>query len=251
MMKKIDLDQLIDESISEEVDSIPPPLLSSSEAWERLQQQRNQKTKRISPNMKALIYAASIALIIFTATFSVPQNSSAFSKFTEYFYQIQDSVVQIFIGTGVIDERNSDYPSTGIDQQLQEMLIKNMSLEDARNETSFLIKVPSYVPIGYSLVDVTVFYFEGEQSNNIYLNYSSDESRFTLNIKEIEDQFGFGSTFSEAGSEIEDILINGHPASLITYDTGKKRLVWTTSIYFLSLEGEISREDIIAIAESF
>ncbi|OIJ18889.1 hypothetical protein BKP45_15280 [Anaerobacillus alkalidiazotrophicus] len=243
-----DLDELIQESIREEIDHTPQPPISTSKAWEQLQQRRNMK-KKLKNNHNKLIYIAAAAFILITLSFAAPKSGSAFFNFTEFFHRIQDSVVQLFIK---VEDTNDDLnaPSfEGYEIIDQDLFIDTISLEEAKEVTSFQIIIPSYLPENYILKDVTVLRLGDQKSDDIILNYQLNDIEFKINIKYTGGNFGFGSTFSEKDTTIEDVMIKNHPATLIL-SNHENTLIWTNQDFFFSIEGNLLREEMIKIAES-
>lgn len=251
-----DMDRLIEEAIKEEFNSITPPM-STNEAWEMFNKRREQK-KRKNKSIKILtifnkkfVYVVSSIIIVISLFALAPQNGAAFSKITEIFNKIQGNVVQLFIKVGGSEE-NENGPSSDEFTVIEgsEVISEQMNLEQAQQETEFPIIVPKRLPSGVHLKNVTVLKKANIKSKEIYLNYMGSDNQFTIREMVVGNRFGFGASFDQEDTKVEEININGHKANLIKYKNGFMGLVWITQNHYLSIEGNITKEQIIRIAES-
>ena len=78
----------------------------------------------------------------------------------------------------------------------------------------------------------------------------SDDIKFTIRQMKIDQAFGLGAFADQDDIRITDITINGHVGNLIKHKNGMIELLWITNSYYLSIDGFISEEEIVKIAES-
>jgi hypothetical protein len=247
-------DQLIEEAVHEEFNSINSPI-SSEEAWEIFVKRRNQKRqnnnviRRIFPSKKFVYLASSI--LIFIGLIWAPQSGAAFSKLTEIFNKVQDNVVQLFVKVGSSTERE-DGPDSDevIFNEGSGVISKQMSLEEAQKATLFSILVPKSVPSEFDLKNVIVIKKSDEKSKEIYLNYVGSKKEFKIREMVVGDEFGLGATFDQEDTEVVEVNINGHPATLLKYKKNYTGLVWVTQNFYYSIEGNLTEGEILLIAES-
>jgi hypothetical protein len=247
-------DQLIKESVHEEFNSINSPI-SSEEAWEIFVKSRNQKrqnnnVKRRIFLPKKFVYLAS-SILIFIGLIWAPQSGAAFSKLTEIFNKVQDNVVQLFVKVGSSTE-SEDGPDSNevIFNEGSGVISKQMSLEEAQKATLFTILVPKSVPSEFDLKNVIVIKKSDEKSNEIYLNYVGGKKEFKIREMVVGDEFGLGATFDQEDTEVAEVNINGHPATLLKYKKNYTGLVWITQNFYYSIEGNLTEKEIFLIAES-
>lgn len=248
-----EIDLLIKEVIQSEIENIPPPM-PVNKAWEQLETKLNAQqsySKRLPFYKYKMFYAVAIILISLIIFIS-PQTSGAYSKLVEVFQNVQENVTQLFI-------KVSDKAPSGEELSLSddiymieepEMVSYEMSIEDAQQETSFIIKQPKFVPEGYILENVTVFKSQIELSNEIFLNYSGKKGNFDINQKLLEESFSGGVTINNDDAQIDSVDIQGLSASLLQYHSGFLELIWVTESHYYSISGTLSRDEIIEIAES-
>jgi hypothetical protein len=231
--------------------------MSTNEAWEIFNKRREQKRRKKKsikiPTIfnKKFAYLASSIIIVISLFTLAPQNGAAFSKLTEIFNKIQGNVAQLFIKVGGSEE-NENGPSSDEFTLIEgsEVISEQMNIEQAQSETSFPIIIPKWVPSDYYLKNVTVFKKTNKKSQDIYLNYQGDQKEFTIREVAIGNEFGLGAMVDQEDTKLEEVNINGYSATLLIYKNGFMGLAWTTQNHYLLIEGFLSKEQIVKIAES-
>ena len=247
-----DADLLIKKAIRNEMENSPPPL-PTDEAWKQLEAKLKdqQPSSSHSPFLKSkLFYAVAIIFISLIILLS-PQSSSAYSTFVEVFQKVQENVTQLFIKVEGDSPSGDKLPSTDdiyiIDD---EMISRELSLEDAQEGTAFIIKQPKIVPEGYTLKNVTIFKSDNEKSDDITLNYEGSEGYFNMNQKLFGESFSAGITVDNEDAQIDSIDIHGRSANLLQYKDDFLELIWVTEDHYYSISGTLSKEEIVEIAKS-
>ncbi|QYR23766.1 DUF4367 domain-containing protein [Paenibacillus sp. sptzw28] len=253
--EKYDFDHLIRNAIHDEIKDSPLPDLSTSDAWQQLNQSlyRSKKLGNKTDFPKKIMYAACLLFLFVALVTEIPQNGYAFGKITEIFHKIKGSTVQLFIKVGNPEIKDKDAPSNDFSiVQGSEVTSEQMSLEEAQKDTAFSIIVPEGISSEFVLKHVTVVKKQNEKkSKEIYLNYEGQDQRvFTVTEKEIDNQFGSGEIADQDDTKIEEINLNGQTATLFLFKDGKTRLIWTIPSHYFSIEGQITKEEIIQIAKS-
>lgn len=247
-----DFDQWIEEAIREEFQNSPPPPLTTSQAWEQLNQQLNGSRlhKNKWPFFKSKLFYAASALGILILILWNPPNGSAFAKLTDMFYKTQGSIAQLFISVGNLPENDENAPPEEFYIiEGSETTSETVSLEEAQKMTAFTIKIPEYVPADFALESVTVEKPKNALSDNIYVNYKGDQRTFTINEYMIHEAFGAGKMVDKEDTKIEEVNIHGQKGSLFTYKNDTLELIWVTPNYYFTISGDLTREEIIRIAE--
>ncbi|MFK4997553.1 DUF4367 domain-containing protein [Bacillus sp. N9] len=114
----------------------------------------------------------------------------------------------------------------------------------------FPIRIPKYVPDGFQLEQATVLRKEGEKGKEIYVNYISNDRGFIITELAVEDQFGFGAALDADDVSVEELFIHGQIANLITYKNDHRQLIWMTQTHYFSIEGALTKEEMMEIAQS-
>ncbi|MFJ7934021.1 DUF4367 domain-containing protein [Sporosarcina sp. NPDC096371] len=247
--KKQNLDQLIRESLEEDMMEFPPPTLSSTEAWERMETARREirqssRGKRLPK--KAILAVASIFMVLGVAAY--PQEGGAHSRWSEIFHQVQGSVVQVFGGSGEPIDNPSEESGFFVIED-SEPVMREMDLREAQKVADFTIHVP-VVPSGFRLDKVMVMQ-EGEQmSNEVYLHYVKGKSEFIVAEKKLNGQYAFGAAADSEDTEVEEVSINGQTANILSFKDGVRRITWMTQTSYLYIEGKLTKKEIVEMAQS-
>ncbi|MBO0994119.1 DUF4367 domain-containing protein [Bacillus sp. SD088] len=251
------LDQLIKEVINEEMEQTPTPTYSSGEAWEKLEEARKKHPVRQPKSFKKVwMYAASILVILASVTLFSTSQGLASPTLTQFFQEAQGKMAHLFLKVGE-DTGFGNPPQTGesedgpvvVESEFESL---QMSLQDAQQETAFPIAVPIYIPKAYHLENVTVMKEEDELSTDILLHYEgTDEKGFVINQKVVAEAFGMGAVFDNEDAKMENIIVNGQQAQLVTIQDDFSELFWVKDdqMYY-SISGDLSKQEIIEIAES-
>lgn len=252
--EKPNLDKLIEETVREQIINSSPPPVAVTDAWEQVKQRldasRNHSKLDISWQKK-MVYAASVLLVFIGLTALLSQQSFAFTRLTDIFLKIEDAMVQLVTRSG--DVRNKPGAPSNDEFTIvegSEVVTKQMSLEEASQNTAFTIVIPRTLPAGFTLKNVTVLKEGTEKSKEIFLNYEGNSKGFIVNEKLAGAQMGTGTIVDREDTTIEQVSINGQKGSLLTFKNGTTNLIWITNSYYYSIEGKLSKEEIIAIAKS-
>ncbi|MBS4201621.1 DUF4367 domain-containing protein [Bacillus sp. FJAT-49732] len=248
--KEIHLDDIIREALNEKMNE-SPPLLEASEAWNQIQSRMdgNKRTPRLVRTFrKPLLIAASVLFIILFAV--APKSGIAFNQFTNIFHSIQGNVVHLF-GKSEGGSGESDIGPGAFEViEGSEILSKQMSLEDAKKAAQFPILTPKNLMDEFHLEEVTVVDSYEDKVDAVYINYVGNGRGFMLTEIPIENQFGFGVSLDKDDVMVEEVEIIGHKGSLVIFKNGNAQLIWMTQSHYLSIEGKLTKEEILTIAKS-
>jgi len=121
------------------------------------------------------------------------------------------------------------------------------SLQEAESNTSFDLKLPGYLPQGYSFAAAYGYVDENGNVSSEYISieYTDGENTIYFNERAINDDTAF-----EAGAaEIEEISINGRVAALLDNSS----IHWETAdavSVSISINKSVSKQELINIAKS-
>lgn len=243
------LDRLIRKVLDEKMTEFPPPRLSSAEAWRKMENQHQEASRAPKKNRfpkKVTLAVASIFMVLIAVAY--PQEGGAYNRWSEILHKVQGSVVQVFGGSGEYTDTADS--TTGIFViEDSEPIFGNTDLEEAQKVMNFIIKIPT-VPAGFQLENVIVAREGDQMSNEVYLNYVSSEREFIVAEKKLGGQYAFGGAADSDDTIVEEILINGQTANILSFKDGVRRITWLTQSNNFYIEGKLTKEEIIRIAES-
>jgi hypothetical protein len=116
------------------------------------------------------------------------------------------------------------------------------NVEEARTAVSFAMREPGYLPAGVSLVEVRVV-----GTSTVILNYIGEGT--SLSIVQSNEDVGRDRE-PPAGSQVEEVTVNGVPATLITGADGQGSLLrWEESGVRYVVAGTLSGAEALLVAE--
>jgi len=250
-----EFERLIKEVVHDEIEESSSPLLSSSDSWERIQNElkRSSSQKKVIKNSvnKAIIYLTSAAIFILVLSIILtPQKGTAFNTITDMFNKAQNSVNHLFVklsNENMVEMNDSPSNEFSIVEE-SEIVSKSMSLEEATKFTKFSIRTPRELPTGYILIDATVILENGETSNEISLNYENEKNGFKIWERAINEEYGLGNIVDSEDTKLEEISIKGRDATLLLYKNNVSKLIWTDQNLLFVIEGQLTKEEILLIA---
>ncbi len=234
--KKMNLDRMIREALVDNMKHCPFPPLSASEAWEQL---KNPMKIKCIPLFEFLLnrrnqgISASLLLILtiglMWSLFGANPLDSSTDKGEETLALPADYYDVI--------------PNT-------KKQVEQMELKEALEITDFPILVPRSLPEEFTMSQVKVIRKPQEKSTEVYLIYQGKKRSFIISELAIGEESGFGTVVNRSNTEVLEILINGQKAHLFLFKNGMSRLVWMKESHYFSIEGRLTRDEIISIAES-
>ena len=147
--------------------------------------------------------------------------------------------------TGIPDEEfQFEIPEGAKVQTMDEMMLPQaMTLEEAQEEATFDILVPSYLPDGYEFDNAMVIQGFVE---TVSLTYKNGDERLGISETVFEDEPQTSPIMDSA----EVVSINDVEGKLVTIYDDYKMLQWEIGNIQLTLSGSLDKEELIQIAES-
>ncbi|MGN7300308.1 DUF4367 domain-containing protein [Ferdinandcohnia sp. SAFN-114] len=238
----------IKDTMKSEYSNAPFPPSSKEETWLIIQQEltENKKKKAV---YKPGIFAASILLVFIFGTLTFEnRQGNAFGWLTKYFQSVKGTITQIEDSISTGESNNLPLPSADSLHEIGTLTKEEiMSLPKAQQVAEFHILLPTFLPEGYELLDVTVVYGNSETSNDIILNYSNQ-----LTIQQIAGAEDIGNTLiiDNEDTNVETISINGEKASLLTFKDNTSRLIFNQAKTKIIINGSLPGDELISIGES-
>jgi outer membrane lipoprotein-sorting protein len=151
----------------------------------------------------------------------------------------------ITFNTGVLDsEFIFEIPEGAevVETSLEDMMPKEMTLEEARANLTFDLKTPAHLPEGYEFDHAIVI---GGEQEVVVLQYTNGDVRLHLSEWIGDDAEQSGMTMGEP----EMVSINGTDGEF-TSMFGMNTLRWSADGIDYSLSGAIEKDELVKVAES-
>ncbi|GAE94946.1 hypothetical protein JCM21714_4147 [Gracilibacillus boraciitolerans JCM 21714] len=227
---------------------------SKEENWNQINDKlskSNQKKKRLLPK-KSLLAVAVFVLIIVGSVFANSNQIQAFDWFVNIFVTSDGEMTQINQTTS--EETSSseqalpDFDKITTEEVQEES--RNMTFEEAQAETDFNISQPSFLPGTYRLQHVEVVDRHTE-SYQVLLHYTDDDGEI-LKLTETyqPNDFASAKVVDNENTKVKTVALDGGEARLIVFDDASKELIWSTPQMNWLLEGTVTEEHLLEIAES-
>ncbi len=149
------------------------------------------------------------------------------------------------INTGISDDEfQFEIPEGAEVKTMDEMMLPQaMTLEEAGEEATFDILVPSYIPDGYEFDNAMVIQGFVE---TVSLTYKNGDERVGISETVFEDEPQTSPIMDSA----EVVSINDVEGKLVTIYNDNKMLQWEIGNIQLTISGTLDKEELIQIAES-
>lgn len=252
-MNKFDdqLERLIHQSIQEDFNNVPDLQNSKEKTWNEISKQLPQSGKRLFPNKPMMLIAGLLALFIIGASFRDVPSTKAFGWIKEFFMFKQDTTLYMGNGSSPVDDSGKKPPSSEEFVVLEgERTTHTVTSSEAQELASFKLLAPAYLPEGYSEKEAIVDCFN-DTCDYISLIYENAEGK-ELRIEQQHFQGAYGSGKS-IGNVVDDkeVAVNGKKATLITTShENLKFIVWSNYNTEYSVNGYLSEDEILRVAES-
>ncbi|EGW38531.1 DUF4367 domain-containing protein [Desulfosporosinus sp. OT] len=240
------LDILIKERISSELQQIPVP--SIDEEWLKFKNivLKEKKSRRITP--KSLIAAMAVfMLIISSLTLFKPVQAYAFG---ERFLQMLSHIVGK--STQNKTETINNYftgTKTPAVNNLGALVEQETTLEEAQKNVYFKIAEPKYLPPGTKSMKISISNLSTDV-NRITINYDVQGQLLLFTQQNAVSTVSQGLVYDTDDTVNKDITINGAPATLLQQKNGVYILTWYQRGLMLKLTGQLSTDEFLKIAES-
>jgi len=241
-------DHVLGDSLKCHYQNIPSPPSSKEETWINIKQGMTENKKK-KLRFKPGLFAASILIACLIGTLIFENRpGSAFGWIMKYFQRSNGSIPQIEESMSTGGPTHTPLPSPDSLIEIGSFSKEEtMSLADAELEVDFDILLPTFLPQGTELIDVTVFYDMNETSHYVILNYSNQ-----LKIQQIafEEEMRSTSIVDNEDTKVEAMRIHEERATLYTFKDQTSRLTFTHMNTSVIIEGSLSGQELISIAES-
>jgi len=241
---KQDMDLLIEIAYKAKYNTMECP--PKEEVWSNIKNSLNKKQKSF---IKRKSLTAAILFLIFTGLFFVsnPTSVGAFAN------KIIESIINITEDTFNIRRKvNVKNTSNTINTEFDDP-----RLTDTQNLINFDLRVPQYMPKDYYLEKINVLNSNNEQEI-VFLHYTNinskeDTQKSFIQIEQESNPNGINISLNllrEKDTKIKKAKIHGNEYILVFYKNGFSKLMWDIGNISYTIQGKISEDEMLKIAES-
>jgi len=251
-----ELNEMIKAVLQARLDNCTPP--PAEEAWARLKEKMPQISgikhplrsgKRLLPGIA--MAAIFILLAVTISSLSIPKTVRALG------YKVMDGITVLLHGTemnlrgGVAsDEVTKPSPPPGEGKEIPMEPPAVVTLEKAREQAPFPLKIPGYLPEGYRLEKV-IYQKQSTYTVQVEMEYKEPGGKyFTLTQFNFIGEMGTGYVYDREDTTIKDVPIGPCRAKLAEHKSGFVHLMWVDGQTGLNLDGRLSAQEAIKIAAS-
>lgn len=250
MKPDFSFDQLIKETVDEELNKVPGPSVPKKEAWKNIQKELEGRETTNRRNIKGIAIAASVFVTILTFSLFQSQSGMAFEWLTKHLIQVQGNVTQLFGRTGESPRGENPPPAeefTIIETNTRQ---EKMTLSEAQDRSKFRILMPQRIPEGFHLDHVLVTLVDDEPSREVELHYTNSDEKLLIKEYYVEYQMGYGITVDNEDTKVKPVSINGHEGTIFLFQNGENKLIWDAGQVHFEVETTLPENEIIKLAES-
>ncbi|MFE5321487.1 DUF4367 domain-containing protein [Paenibacillus sp. NPDC056579] len=256
-MNKEEFDRMFDESFdtaAKNHNGMPDPMNSWKQIESKMYRQRKRRQK-----LKLLPYLAA-SFLLGAVIFGTPVVSNAFNPFFQTIKNIQSDVVSFVFGSRdnhdtkpktLPPEKEPD--STGSDISSGVKTRKKLATWDEAVPLLAIRPIMlNYVPKGYQMDEVLLFFKDSQnKSNEAVISYSDGtNSRFRVTFRLLEANETITSATHKDGRTVETIKLNGTDAFLVISNDDRSSLEFLLGNIYVSISGDLIKAEIIEIAKN-
>lgn len=239
---KGDTDSLIEIAYKAKYNNVKCP--PKEEVWSSIKSNLRKEHKN---SVKRRSLTAAALLLIFTGIILV-SSSTPVGAFTN---KIIKSIINITEDTfNIHKEVDINSESDAINKEFDDP-----RLGETQNKIHFDLSVPRYMPEDYHLEKIKVLN-ENKEQELVSLCYINDNKLTEIGFIQIDQESNPDGTsislnvLREADTQMKEIKMSGIEYVLFIYNNGLCKLMWDTSNISYMINGKISEDEIIRIAES-
>lgn len=233
----------------------------STASWKRVERMMMRRKKR-KQLLKMFPFAAA-SFLLGAFLFGTPAVTKAFTPFFQSINSLPNHLVSFIFGSNDQSASQSKTAppndalaagSDGLDESNGEMVEKQyQSWEAASQEMKAFNSLSLHEPpYKFEIVDVTLFFRQGEEqaSKAVVLYSNESKQRLMLTIRELNKNETLASFNRKDDGSYEVVQINGSEAYLFMGHDHRASLQFLFMNMHIAISGNLTKEEIIAIGES-
>jgi len=250
-MKKEDFDRLFDLALEDAAKKMPAP--DPDLSWAKIED-KFRRTRMRPPNRWVSYSAIAASFLLGALIFSTPSVSNAFNPLVAAVKELQSDVVAFVLGHRNVNEKEAKTvaPSEADGGQAESNIPDQNNIsswEGARLHLAFPTPEIRYIPDGYKFNRVILFSDGGPKATAAVLFYTSGNDYIKIAIESVKSNKLVAAGSDMAGSDIDEIEINGYKALMYMDNNGRKSIEFMRGDIIISILGSLSVEELVKIAE--
>ncbi len=236
------LDDLITKALTLEYNTISCP--SEDEIIKGVQaKMRKYERAELMHRLRPALVACGIAAVFLIVMLGFQTPVKAFSlKFIQTIFNISDDTFEIY-NKAIFGDKAEPTP-------VSSKKFDDPRVGEAQKEISFEILVPSYVPENYTLTNVKISdYFEEQET--LILIYTKNQTDSFFQVKQTLMPMDLEKTVNTLRGDataVDKVKLNGYEGYFI--EKTPNNLIWNTDANSYAIHGDLSKKELIKIAES-
>ncbi|MDT3700163.1 MAG: DUF4367 domain-containing protein [Thermincola sp.] len=255
--KKIGIDEVIEQGLKIEADKVTIP--PKEEVWIQISKHLDrQKTVDFRKGRKIKLMVVSVAFILYIVAtpwiFPGQDAKAVGQRLVEIFHSVFGGETKV----ETISRENNPPPSHQPPPPEGKVPVETVEpakplvfidVEEARKKVPFIFRVPSYIPEGYQLAEITYSGSEKEPGE-VILRYKSANSEFKIIERKMPGDFAMSSIVRSEEATNRKVSINDVKGTLTFFNNGANEL----DFYYLGISiriyGQIGEQEIVQIGKS-
>ncbi|UOQ49247.1 DUF4367 domain-containing protein [Gracilibacillus caseinilyticus] len=216
-------------------------------SWEHISKELSKNRTR-TPS-KAILAVATIMVILIGAACLQTNQVQAFDWFVNIFVTDNGNSTQITQTTNEETEEGLPDMSNITVEEVEQKEYK-VSFEKAQSMTQFYISKPTYLPETYELAEVKVIELDSVVSDVSLRFVDANGELLSLTQSYQPNEFASAKVVDNQDTNVKNVPLSDGEARLVEFKDGIRQIIWSTPHMNWLLEGAISEQEIIKVAES-
>ncbi|MHB1043441.1 MAG: DUF4367 domain-containing protein [Eubacteriales bacterium] len=244
-MSKKTVDEILSEISQKRMIDVPEPDFDSM--WHNIEKNLKKadgsspQSSRWSFPLKLLATAAAVTLVFVVMTLCSPVQAKAIGK--RFLTTLKSIVTGDLINEMIsYSSERGKYPD-----QPNEQDNKHMEISEICEKAPFEVKIPGYLPPGYSLKDAQLSFITDHLAK-VVLKYSDNQAVIIITEKNVPNELGQSIGYDNEDTLREEVEINNQKFIVITHKSGSTEVMWFENSILFRIESKIPKEQALKIA---
>lgn len=233
------------------------------QSWQRMEK-RLARRRRNRTRLRMLPYAA-VSFLLGALLFGSPSASKAFDPFFQTVKSLPHGVVNVFYGSNERDEnavKAKTAPPPGYEPAPDSggsgaplgvsTQAEFASAEEAAEKADFKLPRMGYTPEGFKVDQILGAFMPGSSkaSSVAWIYTKGDDGRYTIQFQHLSGNSKMSTDYREEDGKLEIVRLHGVDAYLFETKDGYTSLEYLQGSIYTSIVGNLSKEQILKVAEN-